>query len=217
MTYADASEPMPTQPLMKTCVAVLGTLAEFHREPIPYDLPALVRLVTELHPDLLCLDMTSEQWERRDFGELPPEYRDALLPLAHQTDMVVVPIADERSPQETTAPQWRGKAIAKLRQWLGILHRQAPGPEAVNGGWRHFVADLLYKIIDLLAGPIAQHNWQIHTNHLIRQVVAVARRDPGSRVLVVLNVRHCHIVRRELRHVAEIRVMNYSQLKEGIG
>ena len=45
-----------------TPVAVLGTLAEFHREPIPYDLAALVRLAVTLRPDLLGLDMTTEQW-----------------------------------------------------------------------------------------------------------------------------------------------------------
>ena len=45
-----------------TPVAVLGTLAEFHREPIPYDLAALVRFAVTLRPDLLGLDMTTEQW-----------------------------------------------------------------------------------------------------------------------------------------------------------
>lgn len=200
-----------------TPVAVLGTLAEFHREPIPYDLPALVRLVTKLHPDLLCLDMTREQWQHRDFGELPPEYRDALLPLAHQTDIVVVPIAGERPPQEPTAPGWRGQAIARLRQWLVGLHRQAPGPEAVNGGWRHFLADTLYEVIGLLAGHRHRQAWQRHTQHLVQAVRNIARRDPGCRVLVVLNVRHCHHVRHALRQFPEIRVVNYSQLSEAEG
>lgn len=47
--------------MQPTPVAVLGTLAEFHREPIPYNLAALVRLVTELRPDLLCLDLTVQR------------------------------------------------------------------------------------------------------------------------------------------------------------
>ena len=61
----------------QTTVAVLGTLAEFHSEPIPYDLAALVKLVSDIQPDLLCLDMTEEQWRTQDFGGLPPEYRKA--------------------------------------------------------------------------------------------------------------------------------------------
>ncbi len=196
----------------RTPVAVLGTLAEFHREPIPYDLKALVRLVTDLHPDLLCLDMTPEQWQRRDFGDLPPEYREALLPLAYQTDIVVAPIAGEHPPAETTAPGWRGGVITLFRRWLAYLQRTAPDPDAVNQGIRHHIADLLYTLSLWLAGPETRRAWQAHTDYLIQAVLDVARRDPGARILVVVNVRHCHIIRAALRVFREIRVVQYSEL-----
>jgi hypothetical protein len=64
-------------------VAVLGTLAEFHREPIPYDMSVLLELVAEINPDLLCLDMTPEQWHESDFEGLPPEYQEAGSPDGH--------------------------------------------------------------------------------------------------------------------------------------
>ena len=198
--------------MQRTLVSVLGTLAEFHREPIPYDLNALVRLVTDLRPDLLCLDITPDQWRRRAFGDLPPEYRDALLPLAHQTDMVVVPIAGARPPDEPAAAGWRGRLIALFRRWLATLQRTSPDPAAINEGWRHHVADLLYSLVAWLAGREAQHAWRAHTAHLTRQVLEVARRDPGSRILVVVNVRHCHHIRPALRQSPNIRVVKYSQL-----
>src|SRR5437867_258422 len=138
--------------MQRTPVAVLGTLAEFHRERIPYNHTALIHRVTAIRPDLLCLDLAPEQWQRREFDELPPEYRDALLPLAHQTDIVVVPIAGNRPPQELTATGWRGWAITVVRGWLAYLQRTAPGPDAVNAGPRHFIADLLYETIAILAG-----------------------------------------------------------------
>ena len=198
--------------MQRTRVAVLGTLAEFHREPIPYDLEALVRLVSALRPDLLCLDMTPGQWQRRDFGDLPPEYRDALLPLAHQTDIVVVPIAGERPPPEPAARGWRGRVISVLRQWLAYLQRTAPGPAAVNEGPRHFIADLLYGLVAVLAGAEARRAWRAHTEHLVQQVLEVARRDPGCRVLVVVNVRHCHHIRHALKKHPEVQVVPYRQL-----
>jgi hypothetical protein len=58
----------------RTPVAILGTLAEFHREPIPYDLQALIRLVAALHPDLLCLELTINQWQR-GFSHLRQDMR----------------------------------------------------------------------------------------------------------------------------------------------
>lgn len=110
----------------RTRVAVLGTLAEFHTEPIPYDIRALVRLVTDVRPELLCLEITSEQWQQRDFVVLPPDYRDGLLPLAHQTDIVVVPIAGDHAAREPTAMGWRGILTSSLRGCLIAL--QVAGP-----------------------------------------------------------------------------------------
>lgn len=195
-----------------TPVAVLGTLAEFHHDPIPYDLRALVRLVSDLRPDLLCLDLTPEQWGNGDFADLPPEYREGLLPLAHQTDIVVVPIAGDRPPDEPTASGWRGKAIAILRRWLANLQRTAPGPDAINAGARHFIANVLYGLIAYLAGKAAHRAWKTHTDHLVAQILEVVRRDPGRRVLVVVNVRHCHHIRPALQRYPEIRMVSYSEL-----
>src|SRR5512136_1906620 len=136
----------------RTIVAVLGTLAEFHREPIPYNLGALVQLVTDLLPDLPCLDMAPDQWQHRDFDDLPPEYREALLPLAHQTDIVVVPIGDALPFKEPQAAGWRGRAVALLRHGLIGLQRTSPDPTSINQGWRHHVANELYDTIVRLAG-----------------------------------------------------------------
>ena len=191
---------------------MLGTMAEFHRDPIPYDLAALVRLVRDLRPDLLCLDMTPEQWRQRDFRDLPPEYRDALLPLAHQTDIVVVPIAGDRPPAEPMARGWQGALIALLRRVLAFVQRTAPGPTALNDGPRHHVADFLYSLIARLGGPDTVQAWRAHTDHLVRQVLDVASRDPGRRILVVVNLRHCHYIRPALRRSPAIREVPHSRL-----
>jgi hypothetical protein len=196
----------------RTRVAVLGTLAEFHRESIPYDLGALVQMVADLGPDLLCLDITRDQWQRRDFSDLPPEYRDALLPLASQTDIVVVPIAGDHPPQEPTAIGWRGMMIGLFRGWLAAIQRTMSSPAAANQGWRHEIANLLYHLIALLAGGKALKEWQTHREQLIQQVLEVVKRDPGRRVLVVVNLRHCHHIRPELRKHPEVEVVPYSRL-----
>lgn len=195
-----------------TSVAVLGTLAEFHRQPIPYNLAALVRLVTELHPDLLCLDMTPDQWQRRDFADLPPEYREALLPLAFQTDIVVVPIGGLDASEEPTAKGWRNGVIGQLRRLLSYLQRTSPGPAAINQGVRHHTADILYTLITNLAGSEAVRQRKAHTDLLIRRVLDVVHRDPGRRVLVIVNVRYCHVIRPALMKYPEIRVVQYSEL-----
>jgi hypothetical protein len=196
----------------RTPVAVLGTLAEFHHEPIPYDMAALVKLVAGLNPDLLCVDVAPEQWRKQHFSDLPPEYREALLPLAYQTDMVVVPVGDDEPLPEARAAGWRGKAIRLLRSWLAALQRSAPGPAAVNEGSRHLLADLLYVLIGWLAGREVRHAWRAHTDHLVQQVLRVTARDPGARLLVVVNVQHCHHIRHALKKWPQMRLVRYSEL-----
>lgn len=193
-------------------VAVLGTLAEFHQEPIPYDLSALLDLVVEIDPDLLCLDMTPEQWQKRDFGDLPPEYREALLPLAQQTDIVVAPIGHGRPPSRPEATGWRGKIITWLRNRIAAIQRAAPGPDAVNQGWRHHLANRLYDATRRLAGGDVEQETRDHTDRLTEEVLRVARRDPDARVLVIVNVQHCHVIRERLRAYDDLEVAAYTDL-----
>ena len=204
--------PIESDTTSPTKIAVLGTLAEFHREPIPYDLKALVQLVSELNPDFLCLDLTPEQWQARDFGDLPLEYREALLPLAHQTDMVVVPIAEAQPPTEPAAIGWRGRLINLFRRGLAYLQRTAPDAAAINQGWRHDLANVLYHGVAWLAGGTVFQAWQDHRRHLTEQVLALAHRDPGRRILVVVNVRHCHHIRPDLGTDPDIEVVSYTDL-----
>ena len=76
----------------KTRIAVLGTLADLHREPIRYNLACLTDLVEQLNPDLLFAELQREAWETDDLSAAPIEYREALIPLAARTNIVVVPI-----------------------------------------------------------------------------------------------------------------------------
>ncbi len=198
--------------MQRTPVAVLGTLAEFHKEPIPYDLNALIQLVTRIRPEMLCLDITQKEWTERKFDDLPPEYREALLPLAYQTDMVVVPIAGAHPPIEPKLAGGRGKLVELTRRWLAFLQRTAPGPDSINSGIRHHIADALYSFNEWLAGIETRQAFKQHTIQLTQAVLNLARRDPAARILVVVTVRHCHHIRKALRKHSEIRVLMYSDL-----
>jgi len=115
-------------------------------------------------------------------------------------------------PPEPTASGWRGGVIAVLRRLLAYLQRTAAGPTALNDGPRHHVADFLYSVIAWLAGPDTVRAWKTYTGELVTQVREVARRDPGRRILVVVNLRHCHHIRPALRRYPEIEVVSHADL-----
>jgi hypothetical protein len=194
----------------RTHIAVLGTLAEFHAEPIPYNLQALLSLVSNINPDLLCLDIPPESWQQGDFTVLPPEYRDALIPLAQASDMVVVPIGRKDAYRRQLPSGWRGALSDRLLAWLAELQRRAPGPDAINQGWRHEAANGLYHLLHLLEGSSLLQAQ--HIEHLTREVIRAAHRDPGCRILVVANVQYCHHIRPRLRKEQDIEVVSYTEL-----
>ncbi len=182
-----------------TQVAVLGTLAEFHEDPLPYDLAALVELVTNINPDLLCLDISLSQWQRQDFSRLPVEYSEALLPLAAQTDMVVVPIGGEVMMPRATAVGWRSQVIQWARTLLAQIQANAPGPDAINQGWRHHLGNLLYSLTRTLSGSEVNRAYHDHIEQVSQATLQVAENNPGNRILVVTNIQYCHHIRPRLR------------------
>lgn len=195
-----------------TWIAVLGTLAEFHKDPLPYDLAALIDLVAEIHPDLLCLDISPEQWQLRQFDELPLEYSRALLPLAAQTDIVVVPIGSEPMMPRASAPGWRGWVINRLRSLLNIIQAGANGPDGINEGWRHDLANFLYGLVRQLAGSDSQQAYMAHIDTLTEATLAVAAENSGSRILVVTNIQYCHHVRPHLQGQSDLQVVPYTEI-----
>ncbi len=195
-----------------TQIAVLGTLAEFHRDPLPYDLTALVDLVAEINPDLLCLDISLEQWQQQDFSSLPAEYSEALLPLAEQTDIVVVPIGGAQTMPQATAVGWRGILISVVRKLLTWMQSSTPGPDAINQGWRHELGNVLYGLARTLSGSQVSHAYHAHIDQLSQAARRVAENNPGSRILVVTNIQYCHHIRPQLRERPQIQMKIYSEL-----
>jgi hypothetical protein len=82
----------------------------------------------------------------------------------------------------------------------------------MNQGWRHDGANVLYHLIARLAGGDVEQQWHMHQQHMIEQVANLARRDPGRRILVVVNVRHCHHLRPALSHAPDLEVVTFSEL-----
>jgi len=203
--------------IVKTRIAVLGTLAELHREPIRYNLACLTRLVEELNPDLLCAEMQREVWEGGDVSNAPVEYREALIPLAARTNIVIVPIQSEVGCQ-LVAPQ-TGPVLGVRRiiaRWLDDLLRwlqwRADGPDAINSGAFGHLCHTICLVEAWNAGVAVQRAWQLANRALLENIVAAVRRDPGVRVLVTVDCRRRHELVTQLRFVDDIEVVDFWKL-----
>ena len=201
----------------KTRIAVLGTLADLHREPIRYNLACLADLVEELNPDLLFAELQREAWEAGDVSAVPIEYREALIPLAARTNIVIVPIqgAAGFEPGMAQAAHMRYPRRAMLR-WLDGLLRwfqiRADGPHAIHSGSFGHICHTICLLEAWAGGPAARQAWDAANRALLENVLAAVQRDPGERVLVTVDCRRWHRLAERLRHVDAIELVAYWEL-----
>jgi len=201
----------------KTRIAVLGTLAELHREPIRYNLACLTRLVEELNPDLLCAELPREVWESGDTSDAPVEYREALIPLAARTNIVIVPIQGAAGCAPVTAQNGRmaRPRRAILRRLDGLLRwfqRRADEPRAIHSGAFGHLCHTICLLEAWVGGPATRHAWDAANRVLLKNVLAAVRRDPGVRVLVTVDCRRWHQLVERLRHMDEVELVAYWEL-----
>lgn len=198
-------------------MAVLGTLAEMHQEPIKYDLNTLRRLVKDLQPDLLCAEIHPNDWQAGDLSRMPPEYRETLVPLSRRTDIIIVPVSSSNE-RELIAPrgkQWLGLRtfiIRVLNGQLRLLQRLANGPRAINSGAFGVLCDGMCSLTAWVCGPEARHAWDETNKAMLNNILTAARRDPGRRVLVTVDCRRRHRLEHNLRCVPEVELVDYRHL-----
>ncbi len=203
--------------VVRSRVAVLGTLAELHRKPIKYDLRALRRLVRELKPDLLCAEIHPDDWKKDDLNAMLPEYRDALLPLSRRTNIIVVPVSSWHQP-DLFAPS-EGRLLG-LRRWLvrlltgqlRLMQRLANGPRAINSGLFGWVCDGVCSLTAWVCGPEVQRTWDQANQAMVNNILAAIHRDPGRRVLITVDCRRRHRLERYLRSRPEVELVHYRAL-----
>ena len=201
----------------KTRIAVLGTLAELHREPIRYNLACLTHLVEELNPDLLCAELPRAAWERGDTGDAPIEYREALIPLAARTNIVIVPIQGAAGCERGTAHggdmgRLRRAITQRLDDLLRWFQRRADEPRAIHSGAFGHICHTICLLETWVGGAAARQAWGAANRALLENVLAAVRRDPGVRVLVTVDCRRWHQLVERLRHVDEVELVAYWEL-----
>lgn len=198
-----------------TRLALLGTISDLHRQPLPYDLACLRKIVTEQAPDLLCAEVTTDAWEQGHLAAAELEVREALAPVAAFTDIVLVPIApSEKQYAEFAAKAgWRWRAAQSGIRILRWGQRKAATPEAIHGFLFEAFCHTLCALTEATWTPEQRGNWDHQNRRMVENILDVVRRDPGRRVLVVVQCQRLHRLAPLLkRHAAELEVVAYQQL-----
>ncbi len=199
--------------MIKTRIALLGTLADLHREPIQYDLAEVTRITSDVLPDLLGVEVERAAFERNDLSHAPVEVREALVPLAQRSDIVLVPIGAP-SPEELRAPpaSIRAALNSVLDATLARLQKTANDARRVNSAFVSHTCGLICHLEEYTSGARGRQAWIATNERMLENIKAMVERDPGRRILVAVQCRRNHWLGPRLRRLPDVELVNYWEL-----
>ena len=198
-----------------TRLAILGTISDLHRQPISYDLDCLQKLVANVSPDLLCAEITMEDWEREDFSRVTVDVREALAPIIASTDIVLIPVAPtlERYADFTPDAGWRRRLVQTFDQILRWGQIQADDARTVNGPWFGAFCHTICWLTEALWNAEERTAWETQNRVLAENIVRAVQRDSERRVLVAVQCQRLHRLIPLLRaHNDLLRIVDYRDL-----
>ena len=204
-----------TKSKTRSRLALLATLGELHTAPLYYDLQKLKAIVSELSPDLLCAEITLEQWEKGNLSNVGIEVREALLPVAVSSDIVVVPIAASQKQFSDYLPAegWRrnmGNSFVQILDWGAT---KANTPTAVNGLLFESFCHTVCKLNTMTWLPKDQAQWEKQNAEMAENILQAIKRDIGRRVLVVAQCQRVHKLQPLLEKENDlIEIVHYQDL-----
>jgi hypothetical protein len=177
-----------------TRLAILGTMSDLHRQPIAYDLVCLRKVVGDLAPDLLCAEITLDNWEREEFSRASLEVREALTPVIASTDIVLIPVAptSEQYADFTPDSGWRRRLVQTFDRLLRWGQIQADNVENVNGMWFGVFCHTVCWLTEMVWTAKDRAAWEKQNEDLVENIVRAVKRDSGRRVLVVVQCQRLH-------------------------
>lgn len=199
-------------------VALLGTLRDLHLALPGYTLGRLQELVAAKRPDLLCVELSRQGWESDDLTLAPIEVRDALAQLSRCSEVTLIPIgpggiswsdAGIPSPRRGFLTSVRRRLCIVLDRMTIVVMRLAGDPRTINSPLLEHVCGIFCELQTALTDPEGRRVWRSRNQELLDGVLWALRHDPGRRVLVALDCRRKHWLRRRLQSIPDVTVVDF--------
>lgn len=178
----------------QTRIAILGTMSDLHSQPIAYDVACLRKVVADLAPDLLCAEITLDDWERGEISRASLEVREALAPVIASTDVVLIPVAPSPEQYADFTPDsgWRRRLVRTFDRLLRWGQIQADDVETVNGLWFGAFCHAVCWLTEIFWNAEDRARWEKQNEELADNIVRAVKRDSGRRVLVAVQCQRLH-------------------------
>lgn len=202
-----------SEPAPKTRLAFLSTIGDLHTTPLRYDLACLGALIAKIAPDLLCAEVSRVDWESNNLAAATLEVREALIPVVIASDIVLIPVAPERPANSMLLPEWRQSLVRTFDRVLQWGQRQANGPEGIHSLTFETFCHSVCALTEMSWTATERDVWRTQNEALAANILQTVHRDPGRRVLAVVQCQRVHTLEPILkRHQDVIELVRYKDL-----
>ena len=207
-------------------VVVLATLHQLHATTPWYGFDDLARIIEDLEPSVLLVELTAEDLEERKDQKTKQEYPRSVFPLLEKHRYEAVPLeppepefsrlvglmrqAHADTGERAPAADERFGAYAEAL--LAVLLAHWDSPAAVNSPLTDRLFEAKHALQGVLYGEGEVAAWEGWNAHFLQTILDTARRHPGERLLVLVGAEHGYWLRRELRGQESVRLLDAEEL-----
>lgn len=206
-------------------VIVLSTLHQFHEQTEGYTFDDLSRIIEQLRPDVLAVELTMADIESRRDQSTKQEYQRSVFPLLEKHSYVIVPLEPsqplfdelvglfrnaqkELSEQNPDAAEAFGLYVDTLYE---MLRERWTSPESVNSRATDILFESKHRFQSAIFGPMEDQAWERWNQHFLHQILVAADANPGARILVLVGAEHAYWLRAHLK-LSEVILLDVDHL-----
>jgi hypothetical protein len=204
----------------KASVVVLSTLHQLHRQVSAYGFDVLQNLLYKLNPDILAVELRSDDLTTRRDQSIKQEYQESVFPFLKTFSGSVVTL----EPEEPMYSQW----VAAKRAALKALQVTSPqkddaiaifddelykyllakwtSPCDVNSAETDSLFEVSHRYQFAVYDPAFREFWEKWNQYALEKILAAARANPGKRIVVLMGAEHGYWLRHHLRQTTYVQL-----------
>lgn len=199
----------------KATIHVVPTLHQYHAAAPGYGFDALTRVLEDLGPDVLVLELNERDLRERRPQVVKQEYQNSVFPYLERRGIPAVPMEPDEALWEEFVtqgleaeqrfrqawPQRHEEYERGVRDLFGELLRSWDSPAAVNSARGDRVVEDKHARENEMFGAAYRDSWDRWNEHFAQTIVRTAEQHPGKRVVALAGFEHGYWLRRRLREL----------------
>ncbi|HEX5306422.1 MAG TPA: hypothetical protein VFW82_10090 [Dyella sp.] len=207
-------------------VVVLSTLHGMHAQVPGYSFDRLAKIIEQLHPDVLCLEVRADKLAARAPEANKVEYPKAIYPLLARRHYAVVALEPSEPAYSAILRPYAQASAAFRRAGGGAPAALGSYSEATYAAlrihWRDAAAvndattdDMMrakHAFQQAAIGEGERAGWERWNQHFLAVIERTAAAHPGQRIVVTVGVEHGYWLRGHLATVPGIHLLDTAAL-----